>query len=129
MPTPVQPPPGSVSLEKNGHITYHLAPREYWEAHAANSSYVPERFGDEGFIHCTDTIEEVIAVGNRYYLEDARPYLLLAVDCTLVTAPIVYEDPGKTFPHVYGPLEVEAVREVHAVTRDAAGRFLSVGPR
>jgi uncharacterized protein (DUF952 family) len=128
LPNSVQPPPSSVPIEKNGHITYHLAPRDHWEAQAANSSYLPERFEDEGFIHCTDTIEDIIAVGNRYYQRDARPYLLLEIDCTLVAAPIVYEDPGKMFPHIYGPLEIEAVRELHGVARDAAGWFLSVGP-
>lgn len=129
MPNPIQPPPSSVPIEKNSHITYHLTPREHWEAQAANSSYLPERFEDDGFIHCTDSIEEVIAVGNRYYQTDARHYLLLEIDCGSVTAPIVYEDPGKIFPHIYGPLEVEAVREVHRVAREVGGRFLSVDRR
>lgn len=126
MSTPVSPLPGSVPLEKRGHTTYHLAPREHWIAQASNSSYLPERFEDEGFIHCTDTIEEVVAVGNRYYQSDTRPYVLLELDCERIAAPIVYEDAGKIFPHIYGALDVEAVRHVHPVSRDERGRFISI---
>ncbi len=54
-------------------------------------------------------------------------YLLLEIDCGAVTAPIVYEDAARIFPHVYGPLEIGAVRRVLEVNRDDAGRFLSIG--
>jgi uncharacterized protein (DUF952 family) len=128
MPDSVSPPATAVHLEKTGHTTYHLTPRDQWEAQAGASSYVPEGFANEGFIHCTDTFEEILAVGNRYYREDRRSYLLLAVDCGAVSAPIVYEDPSRIFPHIYGPLEVEAVSGVHQVDRDATGRFLSIDP-
>ena len=127
MSSPVQPPPDAVHLEKTGHTTYHLTPVDFWDAQSSNERYLPERFDDEGFIHCTDTLDEVVAVGNRYYQGDDRAYLLLEIDCGAVGAPVVYEDQGKNFPHIYGPLEVGAVRRVLAVNRDGAGRFLSIG--
>lgn len=126
MPNPVQPPTGAVPIEKTGHTTYHLTPLEQWEAQDANDTYLPDRFADEGFIHCTDTIEEIIAVGNRYYQNDPRPYRLLEIDCDAVTAPIVYEDQAHIFPHIYGPLDVAAVRQVHTVNRDSQGAFVSI---
>jgi uncharacterized protein (DUF952 family) len=39
----------------------------------------------------------------------------------------VYEDKANIFPHIYGPLEVGAVRRALVVNRDDAGRFLSIG--
>ncbi len=126
MPNSVQPPPDSVELEKTGHTTYHLTPRDHWEGQRSEASYLPERFADEGFIHCTDTIDEVVAVGNRYYQSDRRPYLLLEIDCAAVSAPIVYEDEGRIFPHIYGPLDVAAVRRALGVNREDDGRFLSI---
>lgn len=123
----VQPPPTAFHLEKAGHTTFHLTPRDCWEAQSSNVAYVPERFADEGFIHCTDTIDEVVAVGNRYYQGDDRPYFLLEIDCGALAAPIVYEDQGHIFPHIYGPLDISAVRRVLAVNRDDQGRFLSIG--
>ena len=126
MSSSVEPPCSTVPLAKAPHTTYHLTPSEHWETQSSGTTYVPERFADEGFIHCTDTIEEVVAVGNRYYQADKRQYLLLEIDCGAVTAPTVYEDETQIFPHVYGPLEVSAVQRVLGVNRDTEGRFLSI---
>ena len=126
MSQPVAPPVGSTPVEKNGHVTFHLAPAEHWAAQQSNALYLPERFDEDGFIHCTDSIDEVIAVGNRYYQADARPYLLLDIDCSAVSAPIVYEDGGQIFPHIYGALETNAVRNVREVEREPDGRFAGI---
>ena len=126
MSSSIQPPSTAVHLEKAGHTTYHLTPRDSWEMQSSHVAYVPERFADEGFIHCTDTIEEVVAVGNRYYQGDERQYFLLEIDCGAVAAPIVYEDPGHIFPHIYGPLDMRAVRRVLDVKRNNEGWFLSI---
>lgn len=121
-----QPPPGAVPLEKQEHRTYHLVPAEYWEGFRSRETYLPEPFDTDGFIHCAETIEEVIAVGNRYYQSDPRNYQLLEIDCAMVDAPIVYEDAGHVFPHIYGVLPVRAVHHVFEVERDGAGQFLKI---
>ncbi len=120
------PPPAAVPVQRRGHRTYHLVPASYWQNQKEGDRYLPERFHDDGFIHCTDTLEEVVAVGNRYYRSDPRPYLLLEIDCDSVSAPIVYEDAARIFPHIYGPLEVAAVRRALPVEREEDGRFVSV---
>jgi uncharacterized protein (DUF952 family) len=107
-------------------ITYHLAPREVWERQAAGSRYLPETYESEGFIHCTDGEAEVIAVANRYYMGDKRAYVVLSIARDRVTAPVKYEDPARTYPHVYGPLNVDAVDEVRPVRRAADGAFLGI---
>ena len=121
----VEPPADAIPLEEQGHRTFHLVPASHWQNQQTSDRYVPERFEDEGFIHCTDTIEEVVAVGNRYYQTDPRPYLLLEIDCDAVAAPIVYEDAGRLFPHIYGPLELTAVRAAMHAARGPDGRFLA----
>lgn len=125
----VQPPQESTPLDKCGHLTYHLTPADYWEEHRASAHYLPEGFAAEGFIHCTDTIAEVIAVGNRYYQADRREFVLLELDCELISAPIVYEVPNKIFPHIYGALEVPAVKRVLPVERTGDGVFVSIDGR
>jgi uncharacterized protein (DUF952 family) len=120
------PPPEAVVLDKTGHFTLHLTPVEVWEAQAGQRYYIPEPFEREGFIHCTDSPDELIAVGNRYCRDDARSYLALRIDCERVSAPIVYEDPGRRFPHIYGPLERDAVRELAPVRREPSGEFVEV---
>jgi uncharacterized protein (DUF952 family) len=64
----------------------------------------------EGYIHCS-TAEQWPGVVDRYYA-DASDLVLLHVDEQLLTSPLVYEQlPGapEPFPHVYGPINVDAV--------------------
>lgn len=123
----IQPPASAVALEKVAHLTLHLTPVDHWEQQHQSPEYLPEAFDVDGFIHCTDSEEEVIAVGNRYYQADPREYVLLDIDCGAVRAPIVYEDALQIFPHIYGPLEVPAIVRVRSVRREADGRFVSIG--
>ena len=108
-------------------VTFHLTPRERWEAHRGDVSYLPEPFESEGFIHCTDGEANVVAVGNRYYTGDPREMVCLVIDRDTVAAEIRYEDPERIYPHIYGPLNTDAVIEVRAVRRDPDGTFTSIG--
>ena len=66
-------------------------------------------------------------MANRYYRADPRPHVVLDVDLARVSAPAIYEDEARQFPHVYGPIEREAVRRVRRMTRAADGTFLGIG--
>jgi uncharacterized protein (DUF952 family) len=56
--------------------------------------------------------------------------VLLAIDSGKLTAPVRFEpgEPGKPgaeeFPHIYGPIPVDAVVNVIPVTRDNGGRMV-----
>lgn len=106
--------------------TFHLVPREYYEAQPANEDYQPEplKAGRENFIHCTDGTQNLADTGNRFYTADPREFLALLIDKSKVKAPVIYEDPKHIFPHIYGPLNREAIIEVRVVARDEQGRFL-----
>jgi uncharacterized protein (DUF952 family) len=108
-------------------VTFHLVPEDVWLAQKEESRYHPEGFSSEGFIHCTHGHNFVIEVGNRYYRDDPRRYLVLDVDLERVAAPVVYEDDERRFPHIYGPLEQDAVRRVSRVERAADGTFIAIG--
>lgn len=110
-------------------ITFHLVPREVWDARSSGSEYVPEACEADGFIHCTDGEQEVIAVGNRYYRGDRRAYVVLSIARARLTAPVKYEDPARNFPHIYGPLNLDAVVDVRPIRRAADGTFLGIGKR
>lgn len=120
-------PSEAASIHRAEHVTYHLVPAEVWERQMFRTSYEPEGFADEGFIHCTDTIEELVAVGNRYYRADPRDFLVLAIDCEQVTADVICEDAQRMFPHIYGPLNLDAVLSMQPVVRAADGTFLTMG--
>ena len=103
---------------------YHLVPREELEAGDPAVDYLPSAFARDGFIHLTDGAEELVAVGNRFYRDDRRPYLALRIDLARVRAPIRYEDPGRLYPHVHGPLNRDAIVAVLDVPRLPDGTFL-----
>ena len=102
-------------------LTYHLVPRDEFDLDAAE--YRPVAFAGEGFVHTTRDPALLAAVGNRYYRGDPRPYLVLTIDLERVRAPWRYDAAGEDFPHVYGPLNREAIVRVHPAPRSADGTF------
>ena len=104
--------------EQPAAVTLHLVPEEVWLAQKDGIPLPAGWVRREGFIHCTHGHDFVIEVGNRYYRDDPRPYLVLEVDLERVAAPVVYEDDERRFPHIYGQLERHAVRRI---CRDRTG--------
>ncbi len=107
-------------------VTYHLVAEPYYRSCDPAELYTPEAIDDDGFIHCTDGIENVIATANRYYKDDAREYLALVINVDKVTAPVKYEDPQRIYLHIYGTLNRDAIASALPVKRDADGTFLAL---
>lgn len=108
-----------------GAVTYHLAARDYYESLDPAAPYVPEAYEADGFIHCTDGIANVVDVGNRYYRDDPREYIVLVIEPSRVTAEIRYDEPGSVYPHIYGPLDRAAIVDVVEAPRAPGGEFLA----
>jgi uncharacterized protein (DUF952 family) len=104
--------------------TFHLVAAEYYRACDASGPYVPESFAADGFIHCTDGAQNLVDVANRYYKDDRRMYVALVIDISRVSAEVRYEDPQRIYPHIYGPLNRDAILRVIPVLREADGTFL-----
>jgi len=105
---------------------YHLVPRDEFERQDPEADYLPAAYEADGFIHLTDGAEELAIVGNRYYRDDPRSYLALVIDLSRVQAPIRYEDPRRVYPHIYGPLNRDAIVAVLDVPRTPDGTFLPI---
>jgi uncharacterized protein (DUF952 family) len=108
--------------------TLHLVPEAVWRAHDPGRPYLPAAWEQDGFIHCTDGDKEMLAVANRFYADDPRPFLLLTVDLDQNGSPWRFDDPGRRYPHLYGPIDPAAVTEVRGLERDSAGRFEAIVP-
>lgn len=108
--------------------TYHLVPADVWAEHAPSTAYAATTLATEGFIHCTDGADELIATANRYYRSDHRAYLALTIDLDEVGAPWRVEDPAGIYPHVYGAIPAGGIIDVRPVLRDADARFIRLGP-
>lgn len=107
--------------------TYHLVPAATWAASDPDSPYVAASLATEGFVHCTDGIDALIATANRHYRHDPRPFLALTIDLDAVGARWTVEDAGKIYPHVFGPIEREAILDVAPLARAADGAFRALG--
>lgn len=94
---------------------FHIATAADWQAARTSGSYTTSTRGrtlaEEGFIHASRG-DQWQGVRARYYADVTEPLVLLSIDTTLLTSPVVEESvPGtdETFPHVYGPIQVDAV--------------------
>ena len=108
-------------------LIYHLVPVDYWEAQPIEQSYVPVDYVREGFIHCTKGADQMVIVANRYYRNDPRVWLVLVLDEQAITSEIKYElgGDGQFYPHIYGPLNRDAIREAKRMPRNVDGTFSS----
>jgi uncharacterized protein (DUF952 family) len=97
------------------------AQRRRWEASVTEGAYRPEDLEREGFIHAS-TPEQYPAVARKHY-RDRQDLVLLLVDEARVRVPVRYEGRpgGQQYPHIYGPLNCDAVLQVIPYTPDDEG--------
>jgi len=105
-------------------LAYHGTPKRYFESLDRSQPYVPEPFAREGFIHTTEGREAVAITLTKYYKSSAEPWVVLYIDQDLVMSSIRYDDPAEVFPHIYGPLNRNAIVAVKDIGRAADGTFL-----
>ena len=102
--------------------------------------YLPAEYAIDGFVHCTAGDELMLAVANRFYKEVGGGFVLLSLDAELLDAPLRWEEgrppeaiaAGETlaaqFPHLYGPINLEAVVAVRSAQRLSDGTFITWEP-
>ncbi len=79
---------------------------------------------NDGFIHCSD-IDQVIEVADNLF-EGEKDLVILCIDEERVDPELVYEDcydSGEEYPHIYGPIDTDAVLEVYKFERNKEGGF------
>jgi uncharacterized protein (DUF952 family) len=108
--------------------TFHLVPAEVWATIDRSVPYEAPSLASEGFIHCTDGEDELLATANRHYRGDPRPFLALTVDLEAAGSPWRIEDPGGIYPHVFGPIDPSAIVRQSPLIRDEGGRFIALEP-
>ncbi|MCX4882231.1 MULTISPECIES: DUF952 domain-containing protein [unclassified Streptomyces] len=112
-------------------MIYHVVPSAEWTV-SPDRPYAPASLTDDGFVHCSPDEETTLTVVNSFYGDAPRPLLALLIDEARLTAECVWEEAaplpppgvaeGTRFPHVYGPLDREAVERVLVVRWDEGGR-------
>lgn len=105
--------------------TYHLTPKAWWDAADPDVPLGAESLAAEGFIHCTTGAAEMVATANRHYASEAGAFVVLTVDLDRISSPWRVEDPGRIYPHIFGPIDRAAILAAVAIPRNAEGTFLS----
>lgn len=102
----------------------HILNYSAWKQTLLDGEYAPSSLDSEGFIHCSTT-DQVLGVANSIYKGKSDLFLML-IDEDKVESNIVYEDLydlGKLFPHIYGPLNIDAVIKIVEFPADEEGNF------
>jgi uncharacterized protein (DUF952 family) len=104
-------------------IIYHITTPAAWEQAQADGRYRADSLASEGFIHAS-TAQQVVAVANHLY-SGRTDLVLLAIDEERLNVELKYEEsvPGQFFPHIYGPLNLDAVLEVRPFSPGDDGVF------
>jgi uncharacterized protein (DUF952 family) len=110
---------------------FHLTERSTWLEALKTGEYRMSTRGvtlaDQGFIHCARR-HQLPAVAELLYADaDGHDLVVLVVDESRVPADVRYEAAeagGEAYPHIYGPLPVDAVNAVMAVSSDASGALV-----
>jgi uncharacterized protein (DUF952 family) len=99
-------------------IIYHLIPRAAWDS-LPPVAYRADSLDTEGFIHCA-TAAQVEWAANRFY-RDASDLVVLHIDIGKLGSEVKWEEggAGELFPHIYGPIEREAVVAVTPLERES----------
>ena len=104
-------------------IIYHLAFRSDWESGSAAGAYESPSLADEGFIHASSDEAQMLRVAARLFA-GRTDLLALDVDTQRLDggSPVVREPSrsGEMYPHVYGPINPDAVVRVRSLVPDSA---------
>jgi uncharacterized protein (DUF952 family) len=98
-------------MVKSTELILHICPRKDWEAAQANGAYLTDSLEREGFIHCSQA-DQVADVANALF-EGMEGLVLLHIAVNKLLAEVRWEGTGEeVFPHIYGPINLDAVVNV-----------------
>ncbi|HQV55206.1 MAG TPA: DUF952 domain-containing protein [Chitinophagaceae bacterium] len=97
-------------------VFYHVTTAADWEAAKQNAEYIHPSLEAEGFIHCSQD-HQVAGVLERYFA-GKTDLVKLVIESDKLTSKYVFDwskSTADTFPHVYGPINIDAVIDVVAL--------------
>lgn len=120
---------------------YHLTPASYYHRQPLDQPYRPAMFAEEDFIHCTAGVLKLVEIANTFFATLQDELLVLEIDPARLASPLIFEPPilplqakvspvpnpppdlDSLFPHIYGPLNRQAIIACFSLERDSIGRW------
>lgn len=113
----------------------HITTRKAWIDATRLGQYSAASLQSEGFIHAS-TVSQLVPVATKFY-KDQSGLVLLEIDPKRLTSEVKWEKPtggpppgvpeDDAFPHIYGPINLDAVVQVLDLETGPNGEF-SVPP-
>jgi uncharacterized protein (DUF952 family) len=104
-------------------LILHITTAPEWAAAQAAGEYRAPSLDAEGFIHCS-TPAQVTHVGDWFY-RDVADLVLLCIEPSELESELLWESSSDAFagefPHVYGPITLDAVTAVVPWSRGEDG--------
>jgi uncharacterized protein (DUF952 family) len=117
------------SLKEQGEfvsdLILHATSRIAWSDAQKRGEYTAASLAGQGFIHCSK-VDQILRVANFIYAGQ-HGLVLLVIEPALLTSELRWE-PGvdlaiQLFPHIYGPVNLDAIVDVLAFEPGTDGRF------
>jgi len=113
-------------------MIYHITSRQSWQESQQRGAHRADSLESEGFIHCS-TKTQVLPVTEKYY-KGQGDMLLLQIDPSRLSSELLWEPPsggapppgvpeGELFPHIYGPINMDAVVNVFDLESNPDGSY------
>ncbi len=114
-------------------IILHITSRQAWNTAQEQGQYTSPSLTSEGFIHCS-THAQVLPVAEKFY-KGQTGLVLLVIDSKRLSSELKWEPPfdgspppevpvSDIFPHVYGPINLDAVVQIIDFEPTAEGKFI-----
>jgi uncharacterized protein (DUF952 family) len=111
-------------------IIYHITSSKAWIDATRNGAYAAPSLQTEGFIHCSTAVQ-VLPVARDFFAGQTG-LVLLAINSRKLEAEVKWESAappdgiaeGVPFPHIYGPIGLDAVVQVLDLEPDSRGEFV-----
>ena len=103
-------------------LVFHLTYKHAWEAARSAGEYAAPSLAEEGFIHCSKDVPQLLKVAARLYPGETG-LMVLDVDLEELKSPLKNEPSrsGEIYPHIYGMLNADAVVRERALEVGADG--------
>ena len=110
-------------------LIYHLLPISEAVGVLERRRYEAASLETQGFIHPSGSRAPELGLANRRSAGPAA-VAVLCIDRARIEAPVRDEEAGdpQPFPHIFGPLNTDAIVEVRELRRDRSGRFAARNP-
>lgn len=107
-------------------LLFHITTQQQWQQAQALGEYRAPGLDLEGFVHCS-TAAQINWVANTFFAGQSG-LVLLWIEGDRLQAPLQYDavegvPVDRHFPHVYGPLNLDAVVRVEPLQPSQDGEF------